>query len=290
MAGRTWIIATRRVALALLVAALAGCSLLRLAYQQADTLVYTWLDRQFDFDREQSAAVSDALARWLAWQRRQQLPEMAATLAQVRRDWERPLSPAEVCRWTEPWPAWLDATWQQLRPDLVAIGRQLGPAQWRHLETHWARQRREQLAQAAERTPAERRDAQVERLAERYERLLGPLEPTQRDRLRQLVETLGDDSRWMAERERQQAELLATLRQLPAMTVADAGTALDGLWTRWRAGTPAQRAAREQTQQAHCQFLAELRANATPRQREHARMQWAGWEKDLLALRAEAKP
>lgn len=287
VAGRGWIIAARRGALLLLVAALAGCSVLRLAYTQADTLVHTWLDRQFDFDRAQSSLVRDALARWLAWQRREQLPEVAAMLAQVRRDWEQPLSAAAVCRWTEPWPAWLDATWQQLRPDLVAVGRQLGPAQWRHLEAHWARQRREQLEEAAERTPAERRDAQVERLAERYERLLGPLEPAQRERLRQLVETQGDDSRWLAERERQQAELLTTLRQLPTMSPADAGTALDGLWTRWRAGTPAQRVAREQTQQAHCQFLAELQAKATPRQRDHARRQWASWESDLRRLAAE---
>ncbi|MBN8489749.1 MAG: hypothetical protein J0M20_18705, partial [Burkholderiales bacterium] len=188
VAGRGWIIATRRLALVLLVAALAGCSVLRLAYRQADVLVYTWLDRQFDFDRAQSVAVRDALARWLAWQRREQLPEIAATLAQVRREWEQPLTAAQVCRWTDPWPAWLDPTWLRLRPDLVAIGRQLGPAQWRHLEEHLARQRRELAEEAAERAPAERHDAQVERLAERYERLLGRLEPAQRDRLRALVE------------------------------------------------------------------------------------------------------
>ena len=274
----------------LLLAGLAGCSVLRLAYPQADTLVHTWLDRQFDFDRAQSAAVREALVRWLAWQRREQLPEMAATLAQVRRDWDRPLTAADVCRWTDRWPVWLDATWQQLRPDLVAIGRQLGPAQWRHLEAHWARQRREQADEAAGRSPAERREAQVERLAERYERLLGRLAPGQRDRLGQLVEAQGDDGRWATERERQQADLLATLRQLPALSPTEAGTALDGLWTRWRTGTPTQRAAREQTQQAHCQLLAEWQASATPRQREHARRQWAGWEADLRALRMEGSP
>ncbi|MBQ0961869.1 hypothetical protein KAK06_23225 [Ideonella sp. 4Y11] len=289
VAGRGWIIATRRALLALSLAALAGCSVVRLAYNQADTLLATWLDRQFDFDRAQSALVRDAATRWLAWQRRAQLPEMAATLAQVRRDWERPLTGADVCRWTERLPDWLDATWQQVRPDAVAVARQLGPAQWRHLEAHFARERREQAEDAASQTPAERRQAQVDRLAERYERLLGPLSAAQRERVGQLVDSQGDGSGWATERERQQQELLTTLRQLPALPVADATTVLDSLWARWRAGTPAQRMLREQTQQAHCQLLAELQASASPRQREHARRQWASWEADLGALVAQMR-
>ena len=289
MAGRGWIIATRRALLALALAALAGCSVVRLAYHQADTLLHTWLDRQFDFNRAQSAAVRDALARWLLWQRRAQLPELAATLAQVRRDWERPLAGADVCRWTERLPTWLDATWQQVRGDAVAVGRQLGPAQWRHLEAHWAQELREQADESARQDPTERRQAQIDRVAERYERLLGPLSAGQRERVGQLVDSVDDGSGWAVERERQQLELLATLRQLPSMPVADAQVTLDSLWARWRAGTPAQRALREQTQQAHCQLLAELQASASPRQREHARRQWASWEADLRALAGESR-
>jgi hypothetical protein len=65
--------------IALIIAAswLAGCSAIKLAYNQAPTLAYGWLDGYLDFNDQQSPQVRDALNRLFAWHRASELPKTA---------------------------------------------------------------------------------------------------------------------------------------------------------------------------------------------------------------------
>ncbi len=70
--ARSPIIAALSLALLL---ALTGCSMLKIGYSQASTLVFRWLDGYVDFDDAQADRVRAALDEAMAWHRRSQLPD-----------------------------------------------------------------------------------------------------------------------------------------------------------------------------------------------------------------------
>ena len=54
---------------------LAACSSLRLAYNNADTLLYWWLDAYVDFDSAQKSEVKNDIDAFFRWHRKTQLQE-----------------------------------------------------------------------------------------------------------------------------------------------------------------------------------------------------------------------
>src|SRR4051812_22737216 len=89
-------------ALCLAFASLSGCSAIRLAYGQADGLVFRWLDRYVDFDGPQAYRVREALGAWFAWHRRTQLPDYAELLTSLETDVLADTTAARVCAlWSE---------------------------------------------------------------------------------------------------------------------------------------------------------------------------------------------
>ncbi len=75
--------------LALLLAALAGCSAIRIGYNQADVILAWRADDYFDFDARQKPEFTKRLARLLEWHRRDQLPDYAAFFAEIRQRMQR---------------------------------------------------------------------------------------------------------------------------------------------------------------------------------------------------------
>ena len=65
---------------------LSGCSTVGMAYRQADTLAWWWLDRRVDFDATQAPRVRQALGQWLDWHRRRPLAEDVALLEEIARE------------------------------------------------------------------------------------------------------------------------------------------------------------------------------------------------------------
>src|SRR4051812_1079650 len=64
----------------LMAAVFAGCTGLRLGYQQADIILTFRANSYFDLERDQRREFSKRLDRLLAWHRAEQLPEYAAFL------------------------------------------------------------------------------------------------------------------------------------------------------------------------------------------------------------------
>ena len=85
---------------------LGACSSVGLAYRQADTLAWWWLDRRLDFDDAQAPRVRQALTQWLDWHRRHPLAlaEDVALIEEIAREAGADTRPERLCRW-----------WQQLR-------------------------------------------------------------------------------------------------------------------------------------------------------------------------------
>ncbi len=86
----------RRLFLVTAVAALTACNALKLGYQQGDRLAYWWIDNYVDVSASQEPLTRDAIARFFAWHRKDQLPEIAGLLRQAKSEVQQPLSAAAV--------------------------------------------------------------------------------------------------------------------------------------------------------------------------------------------------
>src|SRR6478672_6628882 len=80
----------------LLVVLLAGCSMARLGYNNAETVSYFWLNSYIGFDADQKPWVKKEIAGLVAWHRRTQLQEYAQLLAEAQQRVYKPVTEAEL--------------------------------------------------------------------------------------------------------------------------------------------------------------------------------------------------
>ena len=267
---------------------LGGCSMLRVGYNQGPQLVWWWLDGYVDFSSEQVPHAKEAIRQWFDWHRTTQLPEYAAWLSTLRNQVGDPVTPAQVCRWSEELrdivaPA-LDHVLQLSAPLVLS----LGEAQWRHIEQHYAKGneefRRDYLQPHAE----ERLEASIKRTVKRTENIYGSIDEAQRRLIATGLATSPFDAEaWLVERQRRQRHTLLTLRQL-ATAPTEAGqvtTALRMLVGHVEHSTDADyRDYQVRLTEYNCAFVTRIHNSTSSIQRQHAHDKLKDWEADLRKL------
>ena len=123
-----------RAIIVLLMALVAGCSTLRLGYQQGPWLAYWWLDGYADFNAEQSPKVKAALADWFAWHRATQLPDYAQALAELQGLAFEKLTGAQVCSQMAAWQQRAGQAYEHALPAIAEQVRNLTPEQLKRIE------------------------------------------------------------------------------------------------------------------------------------------------------------
>ncbi len=275
--------------------AFSGCSMLRLAYDQAPNLVYWWLDGYVDFNGEQTPPLRDAIDRWFVWHRRTQLPDYADLLARVQREVTEPTTPAAVCAWQADGERRLDAALEAAAPAAAELILTLTPEQLQHIERRMAKTAEELRIDFLQADPAERRAKSLERTVERFETLYGRLDAAQRQRLAALLAaSTFDAERWLGERRARQREMLQamTLASTAARGGADRSEAMQQariaahLIVDRTARSPRAdyRAYQQRLTQDNCALVASMHNAMTPAQRLNARAKLKGWEDDLRTL------
>jgi Family of unknown function (DUF6279) len=286
----------RIIGVALLALVLAGCSMVRLGYSQAPTLTYWWLDGYLDLDGAQSARLRDDLDRFFEWHRKNELPAYAALLARGQREVMEPsITPAAFCAWRDELQKRIDATAEQATPPLAALVLTLTPEQLKHFERQIAKGGESMRKDFAHPDRDERAAASFKRTLERYENFYGKLDEAQRTRLAQLLAASPfDPERWLAERERRNRDMIATLASTAAAARSpdaerQARVAVRLLVERaQRSPRPEYRAYQERLAQDNCALASAMHASTTPAQRRHARDKLKGWEEDMRLLAQQA--
>lgn len=285
----------RLALLALAGLAFSGCSMVRLAYDQAPNLVYFWIDGYVDVNGEQTPPLRDAIDRWFAWHRRTQLPDYADLLARVQRDVAEPTTPAAVCAWQAEGERRMDAALDEAAPAAAELILSLTPDQLRHIEARMAKAQVEMRADFLQVDPTERRAKSLERTVDRFEMLYGRLDTAQRQRLAALLAiSTFDAERWLGERRTRQREMLQ------AMTLASAAARSDGNRSEamqqaraaahlivdrtGRSPRADYRAYQQRLTQDNCALIASMHNAMTPAQRQNARAKLKGWEDDMRML------
>jgi hypothetical protein len=283
--------------LLLALAALSGCSAVRVGYNQAPTLAWWWLDGYLDFSSEQSPRAKEAIGQWFAWHRTTQLPDYAGLLAAAQVQVLQPATAQLVCRWNDELRTRAESALMHAVPLAANVLPAVGPEQIAHLERRYRKSNHEFAEDFVQADADERLKASVKRTIDRAEMLYGKLDERQRALIAAGVASSPfDPAAWLAERERVQAEVLQTLSRLTAggPARADRESNLNGLRALaqrlLRAPPGPYRSYQQRLTEYNCDFVARLHNSTTPAQRRTARDKLKGWEEDLRALAAQPLP
>jgi hypothetical protein len=267
---------------------LTGCNALRLGYANGPQLAWWWIDGYFDFNREQAPKVKAGIEQWFEWHRSTQLPGYAALLEKAALQVTEPTTAAAVCEWQT-------AVGERLAPaadKAAALAAGLLPVlaepQIQHLEQRYARINAERREEFLQPKPADRLKASMERTVKRIETVYGRLDDAQRQVINAGLQVSPFDAEaWLADNERRQRDVLATLRRLVAER-PDAEARLAALRSLInRLDDPPSDAARQQQTRLrdfNCAFAAQIHNATTPAQRLAARDTIRGWEADVRSL------
>lgn len=283
----------RRIAFGLLAAALmlAGCSALRLGYDNGDTLALAYLDSQLDLDHDQKAYARRALHALFAWHRRHELPAYVRQLATMRAALDREVSGEDIGQLRAFVRAGVDRTVDHALPELVAFARLLRPEQLAHLQKKFDESNRDYRAKFLEGTAQEQHERRVDRILEQMERWLGGFSDRQRVQISEWVAAVPYDGelryRERLERQRELFVLIRAFRQ-PDIT-PDTARRLAMEYANRYDERPVVRGAVEQAQarEAGLELVAQIVNHSTTKQKAQARKRLQGWIDDLGALIAK---
>jgi len=250
----------------LLALLLAGCSTVRLVYDNAETYLHWRAATYLDLEGEMADELDERIAAFMAWHRAQALPKYAQLVDEATRRFERRLQPADL--------VWgYDAIIAQARESLRAAAvqgapllDQLSPQQIAHLERRLAEDNRRFQRENLRGSERERRRRRTERNVERLEDWVGRLTKAQLERVAQYSERapLLDDLRDRDHR-RLQAELLAMIR------AHEARKRLPDFAANWERGRdPAYAAALEASRKEYFAMALDIDRSLTAQQRAKA--------------------
>ena len=274
---------------------LGACGTVRLAYDQAPTLMYWWIDGYADISSEQTPALREGIDRWFAWHRRTQLPDYAVLLARAQREVLEPTTAASACVWQADIERRLYGAAGEAVPAAAELMLSLSPEQLLHIERRMAKGLAKARAEFLQPDLAERKALSLKRSIDRFETLYGRLDSAQRERLSAALATSSfDPERWLAERELRQRDMLRMLASVSAL----GRTAGDREVARQQAQAAARSITERTTQspradyrtyqlrlrQDNCQLAAAMHNATSPTQRQAARSKLKGWEADVRAL------
>lgn len=272
------------------IGALQGCSLIKLAYNQAPELAYWYLDSHLDFTSEQSVQVKASLHQLQAWHRQTQLPVYANTLQQLQQQLLADTTAAQACTVVADVRGKLGTISRQAEPLAASLVGTLDADQIKHLAEKFAKDNVKEEAERLGASPKARQEKRFQQALERAERLYGPLNDAQRAALARRLEQSRFDARLMlAEKQRRQRDALSTLQPLTASQTSteQALAAMRGLTERALASPdPAYRAYLDQLGQENCQIFADLHNSTTAAQRGKAVDTLKGYVQDLQILNA----
>ncbi|MGS0754608.1 DUF6279 family lipoprotein [Roseateles sp. GG27B] len=272
----------------LLLVVLQGCTLVKLSYNQADTLLYWRLDSYTDFTREQAPRVKEGLAQFHEWHRRTQLPVYADLLRDIRPSLAEPLSAEQACAVFDQLRHALDSTLDPTHWTLLGLTGELSDEQLRHLERKQAIGDAEWKKEWISVSPEQLLKTRFEQALSRSEMLYGRLDEPQKDALRAtLSPTSFEPQRNYAERLRREQDLRQVLRKIRDEKLGPeaARTQLKRFMDRALASpNPAYRRYMETQISEGCNTFASLHNATTPTQRAKAVRTVEGYERDFRQL------
>ena len=268
-----------------LLAALGGCSAIRLAYGQAPSLAYWWIDDFVDLTDAQSTALRKDINNFFAWHRAQELPLYVQRLEEWQTLATQDTSAEQSCQQFEILRAAYQRSVEHSIEPFARLALGLQPEQLQHLARHHTKSNQKFADEWLDDGEVTRHSRLFDKAIDRYETLYGDLSPAQRNALQARTKASGfDPVRVQAERKRRQADLLTTLKQVQAQPAQ--ATALLRQWHNrvLNSPDPSYAAYSRAVIREGCEQYAALHNTTSAQQRAHAANTLNQYESDLIAL------
>jgi hypothetical protein len=278
----------RLCAVLAMAATLAGCAATRLAYNQAPTLSYWWIDRHVDLNETQTGQTREDLQAFFQWHRRQELPSYASLLRQWQSMAVNEVSPAQACTQFEDIRVRLDRAAEETVEPFARLAVRLSPEQLENLRKQQAKSNEEFVKDFLSGSPEQRLRKRLDKAIERSESFYGKLDAAQRDLLRGLLQRSPfDPQRTQSERLRRQADLLQTVRDAQAEPAKAEQLVREHIARIRRSPLPGYDAYTQELVRQGCAQFATLHNSMSADQRANAVRKLKGYEDDLLVLSAQ---
>lgn len=270
---------------------LAGCSTVKLAYNQAPQLLSWQLNRYLDLSQPQAERVRDELADLHRWHRDTLLPEHAGLLQKLRQQLPAPMSAEQACRAYADLRTQIDQLLARAESSLVWLASDLSEAQIRSLQKKQADSNADWKKEWLDPPPDKLREHRYQLLLSRAEDFYGTLQEPQKAALRRYItQSSFDPQRTYAERQRRQQDLVQVLRKIAEErgNTDQARTLLRGYLARLNTSPDAayQRYAATLVDEG-CAGFALVHSAMTPAQRLQAVASIGAYEQDFITLAAQ---
>lgn len=264
---------------------LAGCSTLRLVYNQADHILAYMANDYFDLDHHQRHEFHARIDPLLKWHRQEALPDYVRFLGEIKKRAEHPLTRDDAMWMVDGVRARFRAIATKGTPDAVEMLASLTPDNIQALEKQFAKvnqkfMREYQLGGNRE----QQRRARTERTLKRIKDWTGPLTQAQEEKITALYERVPyTESVRHRDRQRRQKEFLALLKQ--RQNKAELARVLGPWLAEWDKGrAPEVAAALSDSTDKRVAFYLDVERMLTPQQRAHVLQKIQDYIDDLNAL------
>jgi hypothetical protein len=274
----------RHFFLLLLCALLTSCAAVKLTYNNADTLVYFWLDSYIDFSVDQKVGVKDDIQALHAWHRQTQLPTFALMAKTLQVQAHGNVTPVQLCANSDQIePALLPPLVAYLEPSVLKLVGQITPEQITSIEEKYAKTNKDWLKEWQPKTTRELHKNSEKVIRDRLENIYKHLTDEQIKLLREQVASSPFDSKIAyAERLRRQQDLIATLKG--ARTKESIRALVQRNIT---SPDPAYRTYAARVKQSNCEMYAKIHNSMNESQRLQAVKTFQDYERDFKTLQAQ---
>jgi hypothetical protein len=281
----------KRFFLLLLCAVLTACGAIKLTYNNADSLLYWWLDGYVDFTVDHKVRIKNELASFHIWHRKNQLPVFASLANDLQGLAKNDVTAAQLCSYVDAIQQKVfEPTSKHIEPQVLWLVTNLSSDQMKSMEEKYATTNEKWLKEWHPKTKRELIKNTKKSIRERSDSLYGSLEDDQRKWLNETIRNSPFDAKIAyAERLRRQQDVLATLRDIQSkkMSIEAAREPMRALLQRSTTSPDATyRAYGDKMKQHYCELYAKLHNSMNTAQRDHAFSKFKDYERDFKTLQA----
>lgn len=270
----------------------AGCSSMRLAYNQGDTLLYWWLNAYLNLDADQGEWVRQDIDRIFQWHRKSQLKDYAQLLATGQRQLAGNLTEAELMADYREIKARTDVLALKAVPELADLARSVHPEQIAKMEKKFRSKNEDYRDKFLSGDTEKRQKRRFKKSMQQLELWFGNFSRAQEAVLRKVSDARPlNNEIWYEERLLRQKKIVALLRKVQQEKLGkEQSTALVEQLVKdilGRFDAPERKAFFDASIGGTIQIVLTAVRIATPEQKAHAQRRMQGWIDDFKELATE---
>lgn len=282
-----------RISLMLLLLAMAGCSVIKISYNNAQELTYWWLYSYVHFSDVQKPIIKAELVALHDWHRFNEIPVYIKILESAQKKVMHDTTPGQVCAVVEGVRERIRTLNLQTEPIIEKLSPTLTHEQLGQIQKHFEKNNKKWQEDWLEGTQQERAEHRLKLAIKRAEMLYDRLSDQQRDILKDniRISTFNAETSY-EERLRRQTDAIATLKKIIDLKLTEPDIKLEiaAYFDRLQNGDDlAYQNYIDRLTVDSCEGFARLHNSTSKKQRQYAADKFGGYIKDLEALKSSAQ-